>query len=129
MLNTGKKQRTIHTNIPSCFILPEKNPLYTFDILTLIAKLCDDNTLYNLPEVCRYFRSVISLQPQFEARLWKVRYIKLSLKYRVLKKLKAKEAEEEKRISLDVDPSLIFCRQLNVTINFRGRRDPREERH
>ena len=106
MLNVSKKQRVHkykYIGLPTRFLLPENNPLYSFNILTFIGKLCDDETLFNLTEVCQYFRSAITIQPQFEARLWKIRFLKLSLKYRVLRQFKAKEEDES---SLNIDPRL-----------------------
>ena len=117
MLNASKRRRNIEIKPSTHIILPKINPLLNFGMLTLIAKYCDDTTLCMLVDVCHYTRSIITLQPVFEARLWKTRFKKLYSKYIVFQKLQEKE-EDEKINSNHLEPSAAFSgRIFDITGN------------
>eukprot|EP00826_Nyctotherus_ovalis_P039388 TRINITY_DN3787_c0_g2_i1.p2 TRINITY_DN3787_c0_g2~~TRINITY_DN3787_c0_g2_i1.p2 ORF type:complete len:122 (-),score=26.65 TRINITY_DN3787_c0_g2_i1:368-733(-) len=120
MLITSRRRKATKSNnisLPTRFVQPNKNPLYSFDILTRIATFCSDDTLCSVVEVCQYFRSALTLQPLFEARIWKARHAQLLLKYRELMELRTRQAEEEKRARADVNAALISSRQLHVSLH------------
>jgi len=89
MLNSlvSKKQKITlkKASLLTEILTPSQSPLYTFELFGLICEFCDDDTLCALICTCQYFRTAISIQPQFEVRVYKNRFAKLSEKYFALK--------------------------------------------